>query len=279
MKVSITGARGFIGSRVAEKLTRSGHVVNPLPRDPAIENVSGSDAIVHLAGETVAQRWTPKAKQRIYASRVDGTRHLVSVLGSSADRPRVLVCASAVGIYGSRGDEILTESSSPGDDFLARLVLDWERAAQVAETFGIRVVNLRFGLVLGKGGALAKMLPPFRLGLGGRLGSGQQWVSWIHIDDAVNLIIFAMEHDQVRGPLNATAPNPVTNLEFTRQLASALHRPAIFPVPPFALKLLYGEMAETVLASQRAMPAAARTPGFRFQYPDLAPALANVLAQ
>lgn len=278
MNVSITGASGFIGTRLSQALIQHGHSVRALPRSPSREDIPG-DAIIHLAGEPVAQRWTPEVKQRIYSSRVEGTRHLVSVLGISAPRPRVFVCASAVGIYGSRGDEVLTESSSPGDDFLARLVADWERAAQAAETFGIRVATLRLGLVLGKGGALAKMLPPFRLGLGGPLGSGKQWVPWVHLDDAVNLIIFAIENEHVQGPLNATAPNPVTNLEFTRHLAAALHRPAIFPVPPFALKLLYGEMAETVFASQRAIPAAARNAGFRFQYPDLAPALANVLAQ
>lgn len=243
------------------------------------EALAAADAVIHLAGEPVAQRWSEQVKERIYSSRVDGTRYLVSILKTVPHRPRVLVCASAIGIYGSRGDEILTERSAPGEDFLATVVIDWEQAAQSAEALGVRVVNLRFGVVLGKGGALAKMLPPFRFGVGGRIGSGQQWVSWIHIDDAVNLALFAMENDAVHGPMNITAPNPVTNLEFTRQLAAALHRPALFPVPPIALKLLYGEMAEAVLSSQRVIPAAAQSDGFRFLYPALAPALANVLAQ
>lgn len=279
MNVSITGASGFIGARLSETLARTGHVVHKLPRDFSAENVATADAIIHLAGEPVAQRWTPQVKQRIYSSRVDNTRRLVAELGKNAHRPNVLICASAIGIYGSRGDEILTENSAAGTDFLARLVIDWEEAAKRAEALGVRVVNLRFGLVLGKGGALVKMLPPFRLGLGGRLGSGQQWMSWIHIEDTINLIVFAMDNDQVQGPVNVTAPHPVTNLEFTRQLAATLHRPAIFPVPPLALKLLYGEMAETILASQRVLPVAAEASGFRFQHGDLAPALANVLAQ
>lgn len=279
MNVSITGASGFIGARLAETLACTGHIVQKLPRNFSAANLATADAIIHLAGEPVAQRWTPQVKQRIYSSRVDNTRRLVAELGKNAHRPNALICASAIGIYGSRGDEILTENSAAGTDFLARLVIDWEQAAKRAEALGVRVVNLRFGLVLGKGGALVKMLPPFRLGLGGRLGSGQQWMSWIHIEDTINLIVFAMDNDQVQGPVNVTAPHPVTNLEFTRQLAATLHRPAIFPVPPLALKLLYGEMAETILASQRVLPVAAEASGFRFQHGDLAPALANVLAQ
>ena len=261
------------------ELANAGHSPHPLPRSLSQESLNSADAIIHLAGEPVAQRWTPEAKQRIYASRVEGTRNLVSAISKNAHRPEVFVCASAIGIYGSRGDEILKEDSLPSSDFLARVVVDWEKASQPAEALGIRVVNLRFGMVLGNGGALAKMLPPFKLGIGGRLGSGKQWTSWIHIDDAVNLILFAMENGRIRGAINATAPNPVTNAEFTRELARVLGRPAIFPVPPFALRLMFGEMTDVVLASQRALPAAAQAAGFEFRYSDLAPALANLLAQ
>jgi uncharacterized protein len=279
MNVAVSGATGFLGSRVMTELARSGHSPHPLARNPSPETLNSADVIIHLAGEPVAQRWTPEAKQRIYASRVEGTRSLVNAISQNAHRPEVLVCASAIGIYGSRGDEILKEDSRPATDFLARVVIDWEKAAQSAETLGIRVVNLRFGMVLGPGGALAKMLPPFKLGIGGRLGSGKQWTSWIHIDDAVNLILFVLENGQIRGAINATAPHPVTNAQFTRELARVLHRPAIFPVPPFALRLMFGEMAEVVLASQRVLPAAAQAAGFEFRYSDLAPALANLLAQ
>ena len=279
MIVAITGATGFLGSRVIAELVKAGHNPLPLARNPSPETLNSADAVIHLAGEPVAQRWTPTAKQRIYTSRVEGTRNLVNAISKNAHRPEVLVCASAIGIYGSRGDEILKEDSPPGSDFLARVVVDWEEAALSVEALGIRVVNLRFGMVLGKGGALAKMLPPFKLGIGGRLGSGKQWTSWIHIDDAVHLTLFAMRNGQLRRAINATAPNPVTNGQFTRELAQVLHRPAIFPVPPFALRLMFGEMADVILAGQRVLPAAAQAAGFVFRYADLAPALANLLAQ
>jgi uncharacterized protein (TIGR01777 family) len=279
MNIAVTGATGFLGRRVIAELAKAGHSPNPLARNQSPESLNSADAIIHLAGEPVAQRWTPEAKQRIYASRVEGTRNLVDAISKNQRRPEVLVCASAIGIYGSRGDEILKEDSPPAADFLARVVVDWENAAQSAEALGIRVVNLRFGVVLGNGGALAKMLPPFKLGIGGQLGSGNQWTSWIHIDDAVNLILFALENGQVRRAVNATAPHPVTNAQFTRELARVLHRPAIFPVPPFALRLMFGEMADVVLASQRVLPAAAQAAGFEFRYGDLPSALANLLAQ
>jgi uncharacterized protein (TIGR01777 family) len=209
---------------------------------------------------------------------VDGTRNLVNGLAKQSNRPRVLVCASAIGYYGSRGDEVLSETSAPGSDFLAQVVINWEQAARQAEALGIRVVSLRFGVVLGKdGGALAKMLPPFKLGVGGRLASGQQWMSWIHVDDVIGLIQFSLENSAARCPMNATSPHPVTNAEFTRDLAAALHRPAIFPVPRFALKTLFGEMAEVILGSQRVIPQATQSAGFQFQYPELKPALARLL--
>ena len=282
MNIAITGASGLIGTRLRQRVVEAGHTATPIPRDSSDaalgEILASADAVIHLAGEPVAQRWNDAAKKRIHDSRVEGTRHLVKALSTQSMRPRVLVCASAVGYYGSRGDQNLTEASPPGTDFLARVVVDWEEAAQSAESLGIRVVRLRLGMVLGKGGALAKLLPPFRFGVGGRLGSGHQWMAWIHLDDVVNLILFAVNYAAIRGAVNATAPHPVTNEEFTDRLAQALHRPAILPVPAFALKLALGEMAEMVLASQRVLPTVAKSAGFRFQYPELHPALENLLS-
>jgi uncharacterized protein len=282
MNIAITGARGLIGTRLRQRLAETGHTASPIPRaageSALAEILASADAVVHLAGEPVGQRWNNAVKKRIHDSRVEGTRHLVNVLSALSHRPRVLVCASAVGYYGSRGDQILTEASSPGTDFLARVVVDWEEAAQLAEPLGIRVVRLRFGVVLGSGGALARMLPAFRLGAGGKLGSGHQWMAWIHLEDAVNLILFALDYSAIRGAVNAVAPHPVTNEEFTGRLAMALHRPAFFAVPTFALKLAFGEMAEMVLASQRVLPTVAKSAGFRFQYPDVRGALENLLA-
>lgn len=299
MNVTLTGATGFIGSRLTNALLAEGHAVHALGRkrpanlptavrfsewtseaEPPAESLASADAVIHLAGEPVAQRWTPEAKQRIRASRVDGTRRLVNALSTLSRRPHTLICASAIGLYGSRGDEVLTETSAPGSDFLAQVVIDWEKAAVLAEALGIRVARLRFGMVLGKdGGAMAKMLPPFRLGVGGRLGSGRQWTSWIHIDDLIRLILFTLATPAAGGAINATAPEPVTNAEFTRELGAALHRPAILPVPKFALKLLFGEMAGMLLASQRVIPAAAQKAGFEFEYPKLAPTLRRLLTE
>lgn len=299
MNITVTGATGFVGGHLIRALLNAGHTVHALARkrsanlpeaarffewrstdeEPAPESLAGADAVIHLTGEAVAQRWTPEAKKRIRNSRVDGTRHLVNALSIQSRRPQVLICASAIGIYGSRGDEILTEKSAPGDDFLALLVVDWEKAAVLAEALGIRVVRLRLGVVLGKdGGALTKMLPPFRLGLGGRLASGRQWMSWIHIDDVISLMLQSLENARVHGAVNATAPEPVSNAEFTQELAAAIHRPAIFPIPKLALKLLFGEMASVVLASQRVVPEAAKAAGFEFQYPKLGPALLRLLS-
>ena len=277
MNVALTGASGFIGRAVSEHLRISGHNVRPVSLRAALEPaaLAGSNAVVHLAGEPVAQRWTAAARDKILRSRVDGTRALVAAM--RAQPPQVLISASAVGYYGSRGDEILTESAPAADDFLGRVAKAWEEEAQAAEPLGVRVARLRIGMVLGKeGGALGRMLLPFRLGVGGRLGSGEQWMSWIHINDLVALIAFLMKESTVRGVFNATSPFPATNREFTRALAEAVHRPAIFPVPAFALKMMFGEMSEVLLASQRAIPDAAQRAGFVFQHPDIFAALAQI---
>jgi len=243
------------------------------------ELMDGAGAVVHLAGEPVAQRWTAEAKRRIRDSRAEGTRSLVRTMAGLARKPAVLVSGSAIGIYGSRGDEILTEASAPGADFLAEVTREWEDAADAAAALGIRLVKIRTGIVLGtEGGTLAKILPIFRLGGGGKIASGRQWMSWIHADDLADLFVFALENASVQGALNGTAPNPVTNADFTRELASALHRPAIFPVPLFALRLLYGEMSEVVAGSQRVLPQATEAAGFQFTYPELPVALRQLLA-
>ena len=232
MNVVITGGSGFIGRAIAERLRASGHTVTTvsLRTPPGPEAFTGCHAVVHLAGEPVAQRWTAAAKERIMNSRVQGTRTLVAALRQQP--PTVLISASAIGYYGSRGDEILTEESPPGSDFLGQVAFAWEKEARAAEEFGVRVVTPRIGVVLGRGGgALPKMALPFRFGVGGRLGDGKQWTSWIHLDDLVALVEFSIATTAVRGAVNAVAPNPVTNADFTRELAAALHRPAILSSP------------------------------------------------
>ena len=298
MNITITGATGFIGRHLISRLAAEPHQLHALSRhtnikfgdtavwitkwdpaaeDPPPESVANADAIVHLAGEPVGQRWTPEAKRKIRESRVQSTQRLVRALSAQPRKPSVLVCASAVGIYGSRGDEILTESSTPGNDYLAEVCQEWEKQARAAESLGMRVARIRTGVVLGKGGgALEKMLPPFKAFVGGRIGSGKQWMSWIHLDDLVGIIHHALTNP-MSGAFNGTAPKPVTNSDFTNELARALGRPALFPVPPFALKALFGEMAEMLLGGQRVLPRATEAAGYRFQYPDLAPALRNVL--
>jgi uncharacterized protein (TIGR01777 family) len=221
----------------------------------------------------VSQRWTPAVRTRIRSSRVEGTRAVVNALSGSSKA--TLISASAIGYYGSRGEEVLTESSPPGSDFLAQMAVEWEHEA---DRFAGRVVKLRVSVVIGRGGALAKMLLPFKLGIGGRLGDGSQWMSWIHLDDLVSLILFAIGNPAVVGAVNAASPNPLTNLDFTRELARALHRPAIFPVPKFALKLLFGEMSELVLDSQRVVPSVALDAGFSFGFPRIREALRDVLS-
>ena len=274
MKIAITGASGFIGRKVRQRLETEGHTVQCISVRcaPDPEALQGVTAVVHLAGEPVAQRWTAEVRKRILESRRDGTRRLVAAL--KRNPPNVLVSASATGYYGDRGDEILTERSYAGSGFLCDVAQAWEEEALKAADFGVRVALLRIGMALGReGGAIKKMLPPFRLGLGAKLGSGKQWVSWIHTDDLVSLIGYVIHEKTLRGVLNATAPNPVTNAAFTRALAEALHRPAFLAAPPFALKMMFGELAAVLLASQRVIPEATLASGFEFAYPDLQAAL------
>ena len=246
-----------------------------MPRDRP--ELGGADVVVHLAGAPIAVRWTARRKREILESRVAGTRRVVDAIAKLQPAPRVFVCASAIGFYGDRGSEELTEESRPGTDFLAGVVREWELAAQGAP---VRSVQLRFGIVLSPGGgALAKMLPAFRLGVGGRLGSGGQWMSWIALHDLVRVIRFVITSDGLHGPLNAVAPHPVTNAEFTATLGRVVRRPAVIPVPAFALRGLFGEMAgQTMLASQRVMPRRLEVAGFRFDYPTLAGALQHELS-
>ncbi len=281
MIAAISGANGFIGRRLAERLRDAGLVVRPFslrsgsPLDEALE---GAGAVVHLAGEPVSQRWTPEVKRKILESRVEGTRRVIEAMSTLSPRPEVFLCASAVGIYGSRGDEVLTEQSARGAGFLADVCEQWEKEACLAESLGMRVVKLRIGIVLGReGGALARMAAPFKAGVGGPIGSGRHWMSWIHMDDLVRLVEFVIGHP-LSGAVNATAPNPARNAEFARALGAALHRPAVIPTPAFALKLAFGEMSEIILASQRVLPQAAQRAGFEFHYPDLAPALKALLS-
>lgn len=293
MRILISGATGFIGSALVRSLEKDGHEVVALSRragratvswDPAARSIDaagleGVDAAVHLAGESLAERWTEEKKRGIRESRVRGTKLLAETLAGLQTRPGVLVSASGVGYYGDRDDEVLTEESGAGSDFLAEVCREWEGATRPAADAGIRVVPMRFGLVLAAdGGALDRMLPPFRLGLGARLGSGRQWMSWIALDDLVGAIRWAVEQETLRGAANAVSPNPVTNTEFTRTLARVLRRPAPFVAPALALRLAFGEMAKaTLLASQRAVPARLLESGFRFGYPDLEGALRHAL--
>jgi uncharacterized protein (TIGR01777 family) len=294
--IAITGASGFIGPRLIARLQRDSVTPRALGRrDPGVAGVQFArwdatagepppealrdvSAVIHLAGEPVAQRWSESVKSRIRESRVLGTRNLVNAIGRLPDRPGLLVSASAIGYYGDRGDEILTESTGPGNDFLANVCVEWEREALRAGEYGVRVASVRIGIVLGaQGGALKQMLVPFRAGVGGPAGSGRQWVSWIHQDDLVELLVFVLRNESLSGPLNATAPHPVRNIDFAKSLGHAVHRPSLVPTPKFALKMMFGEMAEVVLASQRVVPEAATRAGFRFQYPQLDGALRQLL--
>lgn len=293
MNYLITGATGFIGSQLVGMLLAQGHSVNYLGRQrsrhldsraafhywkmnelPPLDSVPRLDVIIHLTGEPIAQHWTPEVKRRISESRISGTRKLVAAIGKLEYKPSTLISSSAIGYYGNRGDEVLTEESSPGSDFLAQVCREWEQEAVAAREFGLRVVPIRTGIVLGRnGGALKHMLPPFRLGLGGKLGTGKQWMSWIHVEDIVRLYLFAAENQAAGSPLNGVRA-AVTNIEFTRELGRVLHRPTILPVPKFGLKAAFGEMSEVLLSSARVVPKAAERLGFRYQYNDLQGALA-----
>src|SRR2546421_6261942 len=288
MKILLTGASGLIGSKLGHSLATEGHEVVKLRRTAGIEEPNQAswnpaagkislaaaeplDAVIHLAGETIAQRWTPAGKARIRDSRVNGTRLLSKAGPQLVQPPKILISASAIGYYGNRGDEWLGEESAPGSGFLAELCREWESATEPAAGHGVRMVNLRFGIVLAsRGGALKKMLPAFRLGLGGKLGSGRQFWSWISLQDVVEIIRHLLFNEKLHGPVNAVSPQPVTNAEFTRTLGAVLHRPAFFAVPEFAVKLLFGEMGETaLLASCRVRPARLEENGFVFRFPKL----------
>jgi hypothetical protein len=294
MRVTVTGAGGLIGSRVVELLTERGDEVTILSRserpgairwDPLAgpaptQALDGRDAVIHLAGEPIAQRWSAGVREAIRTSRTVGTDKLVAGIEAASPRPRVLVSASAVGYYGNRGAERLTEESAPGEGYLAQVCVDWETAAGGARELGLRVCSLRTGVVLDRhGGALAKMLPPFLAGVGGPVAGGRQYISWIGVGDLAALYLAACDDDRYDGSFNATAPEPVTNAEFSRALGRALHRPAVMPVPAFALKLLFGEMAEIVTDSQNAVPARLLELGHSFARPSLDDALADALAR
>jgi hypothetical protein len=304
MKITLTGATGRIGRAVTAALRERGDEITVLTRDPARASASlgggveavawdpkagpapaaalaGRDAVVHLAGEDVAQRWTDEAKREIRESREAGTRDLVAGIAAAEPRPPVLVSASASGYYGPRGDEAVDESDPPGDDFLARVVVAWEREARRAEEHGVRVTCLRQGVVLDRhGGALGKMLLPFRLGIGGPVAGGRQYMPWIHRDDVVGLYLAAIDGgDAWAGPVNASAPTPVTNREFSKALGRALHRPAVLPVPGFAIRLLYGEMATIVTTGVNMLPRRAADLGYTFRYPEVDGALRAALGE
>ncbi|MBI2809218.1 MAG: TIGR01777 family protein [Candidatus Melainabacteria bacterium] len=299
MKVAITGASGMVGTALTEKLRSEGHEVvsyarhvtsgqsgkflwNPDAGTIDTAGLDGSEAVVNLAGENIAaKRWTPEQKEKIRTSRVKGTTLLAKTIASMANKPEVLVSASAIGFYGDRGDEMLTENSAPGTGFLAEVCREWEQSTKAAETSGVRVVTARLGVVLSKdGGALQKMLPIFQLGGGGIIGSGKQYMSWVTLDDVVNALIFAIKNKSVTGAMNIVAPNSVRNSEFTDALGHALHRPAVLPLPAFAAKIIMGEMAdELLLSSARVEPLALEGNKFGFEYPNLAGALLHALGK
>ena len=298
-RVLVSGVSGPIGAALVPSLEASGARIARLMRassgassataaetvrwDPAQpispDAVSGFDAVVHLAGESIVGRWTESKKAKIRESRVVGTRNLAQALVHAKDKPQVFVCSSAIGYYGDRGDEVLNERSAPGTDFLAEVCREWEAATQPAADAGIRTVQIRTGVVLSpKGGALGKMLTPFKMGVGGRIGDGRQWMSWIDVQDMVGAIHHILKADLLHGPVNMVAPGPVTNAEFTKTLASVLSRPAIFPMPAFAVKLAFGEMGETVLlGSQRVEPKQLVMSGYPFRFNSLRASLENVL--
>lgn len=306
-RVTVTGATGLIGTRLIAALQRGGAHVSVLSRDSAraqkqlgaaglqpveafdwdlmsepapARALEGRDAVVHLAGENIAQRWSAEGKRAIRESRIKGTRNLLAGLERADARPATLVSSSGAGYYGARGEEPLDEDAPPGEDFLAKICVDWEQEACKASALGMRVVLVRTGVVLDKdGGALEKMLPPFRLGVGGPVAGGRQYISWIHLDDLVGVMLSAIADERWNGPVNATAPEPVSNRDFSRALGRALKRPALLPVPGAALALLYGEMAEIVTKGARVVPAKALVLGYEFAHANLGEALASALGR
>ncbi|MFQ5851824.1 MAG: TIGR01777 family oxidoreductase [Candidatus Binatia bacterium] len=302
MRYVIAGGTGFIGSVLCARLLELGHSLILLSRSPSPgpisfnriwitwdpghpgsweETIDGVDGVINLAGEPIAaKRWTKSQKDKIRASRIDTTRALVSAIGKAKEKPKVLLNASAIGYYGPRGDEPITEDAGPGGDFLSRVCTEWEEEAQKAQGYGVRVVRLRTGIVLGSGGgALAKMLPPFKLFIGGPLGTGKQWMSWIQMEDEIGLIVHLLQRPEVMEAINATAPGPVTMKQFCQILGRVLSRPSWAPVPSFALRLLLGEMADMLLTSQRVLPAKAIQLGYAFKYPSLLDALQACLTR
>ena len=296
MKILISGSHGLVGTALIKALEPDGHeiyhLVRHYPNSPseiewspdrysiALSLIEGFDAVVHLAGESIAEgRWTDEKKKRIRESRTRGTKLLADALANLTQPPKTLVSASAIGYYGDRDDELLTEESAPGNDFLSEVCVEWEQATSHATNMGIRVVNARFGIILDKeGGALKKMLPPFRMGIGGRIGSGKQWMSWISLDDVIGALKFALTNDSLTGPINFVAPNPVRNAEFTKTLGNVLSRPTIFPIPAFGVRFAFGEMADALLlSSQRVKPKRLKAAGYQFQHSDLRSALRHVL--
>ena len=296
MKILIGGSHGLVGTALIKSLETEGHEIFRLVRHAptsktevewspdrysiALARIEGFDAVVNLAGENIAEgRWTDEKKRRIRESRVKGTKLLGDALANLEVPPKTFVCASAIGYYGDRGDELLTETSAPGNNFLAKVCAEWEEATALATEKGIRVVNARFGVILDtNGGALKKMLPPFRMGVGGKIGNGKQWMSWIALDDVIGAIQFALANDSIKGPINFVAPSPVTNAEFTKTLGKVLSRPTILPIPTFAIKLLFGEMGEALLlGGQRVAPKRLIAGGYVFSHPQLEQALVHIL--
>jgi uncharacterized protein len=293
-KILVSGSSGLIGTALLPSLKASeaevvclvrgtasgkGHVGWDPARPLAPESVSGFDAVIHLAGESIVGRWTEAKKRRILETRVQGTRHLAEALAQAPQRPRLLISASAIGYYGDRGEETLREDSSSGNGFLPEVCREWEGATEPAAKAGIRAVQMRFGLVLSpSGGALQKMLLPFRMGVGGNMGNGRQWWSWVDINDLVGAVQHVIKTETLQGPVNVVAPSPVRNADFTKTLASVLSRPAIFPMPAFAARIVFGQMGdELLLASQRVEPAKLMASGYVFQKPDLRKALEDIL--
>jgi uncharacterized protein (TIGR01777 family) len=299
MRVTVTGATGRVGRHLVAALEQRGDEVTALSRDPdkatellgvpafawnlkedaaPKQALEGRDAIVHLAGEDVGQRWTAEVRKEILESRERGTRNIVHTIFDTTPRPKALICASASGYYGARGDEIVDESGAPGTDWLAEVTARWERQAETAK-IGTRTVVVRTGIVLdAEGGALAKMLPPFKAGIGGPIGSGKQYMPWIHLDDLVGIYMAAIDNPAFQGPINASAPEPVTNKAFAKALGRAIHRPAVAPVPGFTIKLLYGAMSQIVLDGVRMVPGRAAELGYEFEHPDLDEALRDTLS-